>query len=74
MRHEENPDEGHGSSTPSAGRIGPPGGRARAGGPEIAECQDMRQEAVLLERAADIKSTMTRLWLGAGKAEVAYYF
>lgn len=43
-------------------------------GMEIAECQDMRQEAVLLERAADIKRTMTALWEGGGKVEVAYYF
>jgi hypothetical protein len=41
---------------------------------EIAECGDMRQEAVLLERAAELKGSMIRLWLGAEKAEVAYYF
>ena len=43
-------------------------------GMEIAECPDMRQEAVLVERATEIKSTMIALWLGADKAEVAYYF
>lgn len=43
-------------------------------GMEIAECRDMRQEAVLLERAAEIKGAMLRLWLGAEKAEVAYHF
>lgn len=43
-------------------------------GMEIAECGDMRQEAVLLERAAELKGSMIRLWLGAEKAEVAYHF
>jgi hypothetical protein len=41
-------------------------------GMELAECQDMRQETILLERAAELKGSMIRLWTGADKAEVVY--
>lgn len=43
-------------------------------GMEIGECADMRHEAVLLERAAEIKRTMIDLWQGADKVELVYHF